>query len=268
MAPLDTVPVQPEDDQAAAGASDLGGTLRVAVEVESDGLNPAANNFSASGYVMVFPVVEPLAYWAADGSWVPYLAESFMKIGDGSSWQVRLREGVRFHDGSELDADDVIATFRAQLVHPILARGLKPSFPAVGAVEKIDDYTVQYNLKAAFARFPSLLTGQVGMVLPSEWTERAVRDRPLNQMPVGTGPFMVESRIQDEETVLVRNPDYWAADMVDIRLDRIKVYPVADIGVAAERLEAGDLDMVVTAQSDAIRSLRDADHVNTMRIPV
>ena len=106
-----------------------GGTLRVAVEAESDGLNPAANNFSASAYVMAMPVIEPLAYWDIDGNWVPYLAESFTKIGDGSSWQVKLREGVRFHDGTELEADDVIATFQAQLANPVLARILRPRIP-------------------------------------------------------------------------------------------------------------------------------------------
>ena len=279
VVPLDTVPEETNDDQASADgrASSEGqtadtlsgrdGTLRVAVEAESDGLNPAANNFSASAYVMVMPVVEPLAYWDADGNWMPYLAESFTKIGDGSSWQVKLREGVRFHDGTELDADDVTATFKAQIAHPILARILKPAFPAVGAVEKIDDRTVQYNPKAAYARFPALLTGQVGMVLPSEWVARARQDRTLNQMPVGTGPFKMEKRIQDEVTVLVRNPDYWAADTVDIHLDRIEIHPMADIGVAAERLEAGSLDLLVTAQSEAIRTLRDADDVSTIENP-
>ena len=270
VAPVDTItdPVEdtdPEesDDTAADAEPRTGGTLRVAVEAESDGLNPAANNFAASAYVMTLPVVEPLAYWDTDGNWTPYLAESFTKIGDGFSWQMKLREGINFHDGTELDADDVIATFKAQLADPIISQGLRPTFSATDAVEKIDDYTVQYTTKSAYARFPSVLTNQLGMVLPSEWVAKARQDSTLDQMPVGTGPFMIESRVQDEKTVLVRNPDYWAADTVDIRLNRIEIYPITDAMIAAERLAADELDLIATTHPEAILTLRDAAGVTT-----
>ena len=260
VAPLGPVVDEPSD---APASPEAGGTLRVAVVGESDGLNPAANNLSASSYTMVLPVLEPLAYWDDNGEWAPYLAESFTKIGDGSLWQMKLREGVRFHDSSELDADDVIATFRAQLSDPVISRVLKPSF-LDDAVEKIDDYTVQYNLKSPIALLPTLLTGQFGMVLPSEWVARASQDRTLNQMPVGTGPFMVENRVHDEVTVLVRNPDYWASDTTDVYLDRIEVYPIPDSVVAARRVDAGDIDMMITTVSEAILIMRDAENVKTI----
>ena len=69
---------------------------------------------------------------------------------------------------------------------------------------------------------------------------------------------MIESRIQDEKTVLVRNPDYWAADTVDTYLDRIEIYPITDPAIAAERVIAGELDLLVTVNTDATLSLREA----------
>ena len=235
-----------------------GGTLRVAVEAEGDGLNPAANNIAAGPLIMTYPVFDPLVWFDPQGNWVPFLAESFTKIGDGTEWQMKLREGIRFHDGTELDADDVVATFNAQLVDPVLSIAFRPGFDPDEPIRKIDEYTVQYKGVRPSARLPIIFSTQFGMVAPSEWLERALQDASLNQMPVGQGPFKIESRVQNEKTVLVRNDDYWAADRLDIRLDRIEVYPITDPVVAAERLIAGDLDLMVTTGADATLALRDA----------
>ena len=266
-APLDTVPPAGDAarDEVPAGLEPrFGGTLRVAVEAETDGLNPTANNFAVSAYVMAFPMFDPLAYWDTSGRWIPYLAESFTKVGDGSAWRMKLREGVRFHDGTALDADDVIATFEAQLADPVVSLAIIHLYEPDEPIVKIDDLTVEYQLTRPFAAFPRQLTNQLGMVLPSEWLDLAYEDPTLNQMPVGQGPFMIESRVQDTKTVLVRNPDYWAADAVDVYLDRIEVYPITDSAIAASRLVAGDLDMMVTDNPDAILVLREAEEVRTV----
>ena len=244
------VPAEPEPQ--------FGGTLRVAVEAEGDNLNPASGSFAVSAYVMAYPMFDPVAYWDTQGRWIPYLAESFTPINGGESWQMKLREGVRFHDGTELDADDVVATYEAQLLDLEVSLAVRPFFPETGAVVKIDDLTVQYNPLAPMSKFPQYVTSQLGMIAPSEWLARALEDPTLNQFPVGTGPFMIESRIQDEATVLVRNPDYWAADITDIYLDRIEVYSITDTVIAAERLAAGDIDLMVTTNADAILTLRDS----------
>ena len=266
-APLDTVPPAGDaarDEVPAGSEPRFGGTLRVAVEAETDGLNPTANNFAVSAYVMAFPMFDPLAYWDTSGRWIPYLAESFTKVGDGSAWRMKLREGVRFHDGTALDADDVIATFEAQLADPVVSLAIIHLYEPDEPIVKIDDLTVEYQLTRPFAAFPRQLTNQLGMVLPSEWLDLAYEDPTLNQMPVGQGPFMIESRVQDTKTVLVRNPDYWAADAVDVYLDRIEVYPITDSAIAASRLVAGDLDMMVTDNPDAILVLREAEEVRTV----
>ena len=271
-APVDTTttttapPPAEDGDEAAPEAPptttvpQFGGTLRVAVEAESDGLNPTANNFAVSAYVMTYPVFDPVAYWDTQGNWIPYLAESFTSIDDGQSWQMKLREGVRFHDGTALDSGDVVATFNAQLADPIVSLAVRPFYPEdlTDAIVRIDDLTVQFNPIDQFAFFPQFITSQLGMIAPSEWLAAAAEDTNLNQYPVGTGPFKIESRVQDERTVLVRNPDYWAADITDIYLDEIHVEPITDTVIAAERLAAGDIDLMVTSNSDAILTLRDS----------
>ena len=268
VAPVDTTttttpPAPSEDGEVIPEAPaepepQFGGTLRVGTEAEADGLNPAANNFAVAAYIMTYPIFDPLTYFDKQGNWVPVLAESWTKIGDGTNWHMKLREGIRFHDGTELDADDVVATFEAQLADPIISLAFKPGFDPDEPYRKIDDYTVEYRGVRPSARLPNYFASQLGMILPSEWLGRALADSPLNQMPVGTGPFMIESRVQDEKTVLVRNPDYWAADTTDIYLDRIEIYPITDTAIAAERLAAGDLDLLITANADATLILREA----------
>ena len=269
VAPVDTTttttaPAPAEDGAEAAPEApaepepQFGGTLRVGVEAEGDSLNPTSGSFAVSAYVMTYPVFDPVAYWDTQGNWIPYLAESFTPIDGGQSWQMKLREGVRFHDGTELDADDVIATYESQLLDLEVSLAVRPFYPETGGVTKVDDLTVQFNPLAPMAYFPQFITSQLGMVAPSEWLARALEDPTLNQFPVGTGPFKIESRVQDERTVLVRNPDYWAADITDIYLDRIEVLPITDTVIAAERLAAGDIDLMVTSNSDAILTLRDS----------
>ncbi len=262
LAPVDTTTTTAP--ASAEPAPQLGGTLRVGIEAESDGLNPAANNFGASAYAMAYPMFDPLAYFDTEGNWVPYLAESFTRNDDGTVWHMKLREGVRFHDGTELDADDVLATINAQLADPVISLVYRNTIDADQFIRKLDQYTLEMRLVNPSARFPPALTSQLGMVLPSEWLERALQDETLNQMPVGQGPFMIESRVQDEKTVLVRNPDYWAADRVDVHLERIEFYPIIDMAVAAERLLAGDLDMVITTNAEATLIMRETGDARTI----
>ena len=227
-----SIAVQGSDTGVEGPADPLpltGGTLRVAVDAEADGLNPAANNFAVSAYVMGYPMFDPLAYFDAEGNWIPYLAESFTSNDDGTVWRMRLRDGVRFHDGTEMTADDVVATISAQLADPVISLVYRNTIDAGDFITKIDDLTVE-----------------------------------MNQKPVGQGPFIISSRVQDVATVLVRNPDYWAADRVPVYVDRIEVYPITDMVIAAERLSVGDLDLVITTNAEATLIMRETAGVSTI----
>jgi peptide/nickel transport system substrate-binding protein len=94
----------------------FGGTLRYAIEADSDGLNPTQNNIAASGYVILNAVFDTLASYDADNNAVADLAESFTPNDDYTQWEVKLREGVLFHDGTPLNAERSSPT-SARCVH-------------------------------------------------------------------------------------------------------------------------------------------------------
>ena len=167
----DVVPTitAPEEEEVAEEEIQRGGILRVAMEADGDGINPVANNFANAASLMGGSIFDPLVAIDENGNWFPYLAESTSPVEGTNSWQITLRQGVTYHDGSEMTADDMIAAFEAQLADPIISLAVAPSFPAENRVEKIDDYTVQYNLLRLSAHFPVNLASQLGLVPPASY---------------------------------------------------------------------------------------------------
>lgn len=236
-----------------------GGTLRYGLEADVDGINPTSSALSAPGLMMANAVFDTLTAFNTEGEAVPYLAESVEPVdGDFSKWQVKLREGITFHDGTPLNIDAVISAFETQRQDPLVGLAVKPFYPETGAVDRIDDYTAQFNLLEPNAYFPNDLTGQLGYVPSPTWVAAALDDPTLNQQPVGTGPFVFDSRSPDSVTRFVRNPDWWGGD---VYLDAVEFVPVPDADTRVDLLKQGDLNALQTSDAGAILSLREDDTV-------
>ncbi len=231
-----------------------GGTLRIGLEAETDGLNPTVNRFAVSALQMGNAVFETIAAWDENGFATPYLAESWDVSDDAMTIQIKLRPGITFHDGVPLNADAVIRNVQAQLADPLISLAVKPALNLDNPIEKVDDLTVQINLAKPNAQFPAALTGQLGMVASPAWLDAAADDPSLNQEPVGTGPFKFDSRQQDQVTRFVRNEDWWQGE---VYLEAVEFYPITDTQIAAQQLIAGDLEGMGTTNTFAIESLRD-----------
>lgn len=258
---IDTDDVVEEPEEEAESGPVVGGTLRIGLEADVDGLNPATSSWSSPGYAMGNAVFDALSRWDADNNAVPYLAESFTPNEDFTSWTMTLREGVTFHDGTPLNADAVIVNFETQLNDPIVGLAVRPFYPETGAVEKIDDLTVQYNLLEPNAYFPAALTSQLGYVASPAWLEAAVADPALNQEPVGTGPFVFDSRSPDSVTRFVRNQDWWGGE---VYLDAVEFLPVTDPDTRTDLLFEGEIDGMQTTNPANIADLLDEESIQNI----
>ena len=238
-----------------------GGTLRYGLEADVDGLNPTQSALSAPGLLMGNAVFDTLAAITPDGRAVPYLAESFTPSADFKSWQVKLRPGITFHDGSPLNADALIVNLEARLASPLVGLTVKPFFPETGATEKIDDLTVQFNLLDANAYFPATVTGQLGMIASPAWLQAASADATLNQQPVGTGPFKFESRSQDSVTTFGRNDDWWGGD---VYLDALEFYPVPDADTRVDLMFGDELEGLQTTDASAVLDLQGDESIQNV----
>ena len=245
---VETIPVV-EDETPVPG-----GTLRYGLEADVDGLNPTTSALSAPGLMMSNAVFDSLAAIDTEGNAVPYLAESFTPSADFKTWTVKLRSGIKFHDGTDLTSAAVVQAFEAQRGDPLVGLAVKPFFPETGATAVIDDLTVTFNLLDANAYFPTTVTGQLGYVPSPTWLDAAAADPTLNQKPVGTGPFKYDSRSEDSVTKFVRNDDWWGGE---VYLDAIEFIPVTDADTRLELLQNGELDALQTTNQGSLADLRD-----------
>lgn len=236
-----------------------GGTLRIGTEAEVNGVNPTTSSLSAPGLWMGITVFDTLTAYTPEGVVVPYLAESLTPSDDLRSWTIKVRDGISFHDGTPVDADALIANFDSAYNHPLVGLAVKPFYPAEDNIEKIDDLTVEYKLLDPDANFPASLTGQLGMVASPTWLAATAEDPALSQEPVGSGPFIFESRSQDQFTRFVRNDDWWGIGVMqdDIWLDAVEFHPLTDTEQRLDQLDGGDLEMFHTTVSGAIPILQD-----------
>ncbi len=253
---VETIAPEEEDSEPVPG-----GTLRYGLEADVDGLNPTTSALSAPGLMMINAVMDTLAAIDTDGNAVPYLAESFTPSADFMSWTVTLRPGIKFHDGTDLTSAAVVRAFETQRADPLVGLAVKPFFPETGATTIVDDLTMTFNLLEPNAYFPHQLTTQLGYVPSPTWLDAALADPTLNQEPVGTGPFIYDSRSEDSVTRFVRNDDWWGGE---VYLDAVEFYPVPDPDLRLELLFNDELDAQQTTDPASIPQLRDDDSIQNV----
>jgi len=245
--------------QGPKGPPKRGGTLRYGLEAETDGLNPTTNRFAVSAYMMAAAVFDPLARFNKDGQVKPYLAESITPNAAFTSWDVKLRPNIKFHDGTPLTSEAIKAGVEAELADPLISIAAKPILAPSNQVEILDDLTARINLSGPITRFPLYLTSQLGMIASPAWLKAAKANPDLNQRPVGTGAFKFQSRTRDQSTRFVRNDQYWNGP---VYLDAIEFVIQADPARRADQLLAGALDVMHTSDPQTIAQLRGQKGIN------
>ena len=268
VAPTDTeAPVVSEgqiDEETVDPVGDpvAGGTLRYGVRSDPDGLNPTSSALDPAGLMMSHAVFDTVAAYDTDDEPVPFLAESIEAVdGDLTKWQVKVREGVTFHDGTPLDAAALQVNFEAAKADGLVGLAVRPFHPEEGATEIIDELTLQYNLLEPSATFPAKLASQVGLVASPAWLAAAAEDPTLNQQPVGTGPFKFESRSADSVTRFVRNDDWWGGE---VYLDAVEFVVVTDTETRTDLLFSGDLQAMHTLSPTSVDELTNADGIQNI----
>jgi peptide/nickel transport system substrate-binding protein len=242
---------------AAAGAS----LLKVGLAMPHGAIDPVLMNDSAS-YQLVFQVAEFLCVTQPDLTLKPVLAESWSHDRDGSVWTFKLRRGVRFHDGRELRAKDVVATFE-RLCDPGGASNALSVFRGLlskGGTRRVDDYTVAFHLDAPNGNFPYAVSidNYNAAILPADYRGGYERDFP------GTGPYRLESYRPRQGAMLVRNADYWGAKALTERVE-LKFY--ADIEPRLLALQTGEVDLLDSIPVIMSPAVRAASDLMLIRVP-
>ena len=245
----------PATDATRASNPSHGGAIVYDLEADPTGLDPTRNAWDPSSLHVAEAIFDTWAAFDAGGGVRPYLAERIDHDADFTHWSVRIRSGVSFHDGTRLDADAGMRMTNA--LRASLVTGQAATY--ITAVDKVDDLTVRLTMKAPWASFPALLTGQGGYVIaPAQLDDP---EGPLH--PIGTGPFQLVSWDRDAHVLtLRRNPVYWRAGLP--YLDGVTFHAETDPLTRINRLQARAADVSTASFPADVRRLEasaDAAHL-------
>ena len=212
------------------------GTLYVALEAEPPELDPNLSSAYVDRQVMA-SLYDKLVDIDQDGEIVPMLAKSYDVSDDGTVYTFELREGIKFHDGTEFNAEAVKVNLdRYQEEDSVRSTEVEP----IESVEVVDPMTVRVTLSEPFAPFLAVLTDRAGIMASPKAIK--VSGGRISKDPVGTGPFEFVERVRGDHITVKKNPDYWREGLP--KLDKIIYRGIEDENVQYQNLQSGELDLI------------------------
>lgn len=179
-----------------------GGEITVGIAQDLDDSLDPHQTVAAGTREVLFNIFEGLVKPNSDGEMIPAVAEKYTLSEDGTTYTFTLREGVKFHNGQTVTAEDVVYSInRCAAVPEGQEKPLVAAFSAVKSVEALDEKTVAVTIAQRDLEFISYMTAAI---IPAGYADQATA-------PVGTGPFRFVSRTPQENFIMERFEDYWGA---------------------------------------------------------
>jgi peptide/nickel transport system substrate-binding protein len=238
---------------------------------DSVGLDPALETDGES-FKVCDNIYETLVTFKPENTEVvPGLAESWTVSGDRKTYTFKLRKGVKFHDGTEFQANDVVFSLARQFKADHPYHNVEGAYQywnsmsmseIVNDVRSIDDYTVAIDLKRPNAPFLSNLAMNFCAIVSPEAVEKHGTDYPRH--PVGTGPFRFVQWIKDDRVVLERNGDYWGPKP---ELERLIFKSIPENMARLIALRKGEIDGMDNLVPDFIADIQEQSDLELLSQP-
>ncbi len=243
-----------------AGTPTPGGRVIYGLEAETlDGWCLPEAQLAIGGIMVAQSIYDTLTRPNAEGVIEPWLAESVEPNEDSTVWTITLREGVTFHDGTDLTAEVVKNNLDAY-------RGSYPArtplltvfvFEPIQSVDVIDPLTVQVTMKQPWVSFDATLygSGRFGMMAQAQLDDTTSCAENL----IGTGPFTFVDWVPNQKFNAEKNPDYWASDAAGNQLpylDEIEFRPIVEVDQRQNALESGEINAMHTSDPKVVEDLR------------
>lgn len=249
------------DVGSSTGDVKEGGTLTMALSAEPDFLDPTLAGSFYSRYVFN-AMCEKLYDVNADTEVVPQLAASMPQVSDGGKTvTIKVRQGVKFADGTDLDAASVKTSLERDLDNPQSARVTE--LGPITSIDAPDASTVVVHLKTPFAPLTAALADRAGMVMSPTQLDK-MGDKFGND-PVCVGPFKFSQRVPQNSITLVKDPNYYDADQV--HLDKIVYRIITDSAIRAANLKSGDVQVADTVGTDDVSSIKSDSSLQLLESP-
>ena len=238
-----------------------GGRVVYGLEAESaDGFCLPEAQLAISGIMVARTIYDTLTVPNGDGTYAPWLAESVEPNADHTQWTITIRDGVKFHDGTDLTAEVVknnLDAYRGQYP-PRAPQLFLLVFSPITAVEVTDPSTVTVTLNQPWVDFDGYLfsSGRLGIMAQSQLDDAQSCADNL----VGTGPFRFVDWVPNQVFRAEKNPDYWATDAEGNQLpylDEIELRPIVEGTQRVNALQSGEINALHASAPPDIATLRD-----------
>ena len=224
-------------------------TLRIGLAEDPDVLDPSMAR-TYVGRIVFSALCDKLFDIDEKLNIVPQLALSHETSTDGKEVTIKLRPGVKFHDGEPLDAE--AAKFSLDRHLTMQGSFRKPELAALDHVDVVDPLTIKLVLKTPFSPLIAQLTDRAGMMVSPKAAKEA--GDKFGQHPVCAGPYKFVERVQQDRMVFEKFADYWNKDNVFI--DRVVFLPIVDATVRLANLKSGGLDLIERVLATDIKDVR------------
>lgn len=211
--------------------------LKIGLAEDPDMLDPGQSR-SLVGRIVYTAMCDKLVDISPKLEITPQLATEWAWSEEGKVLTLKLRAGVKFHDGTPLDAEAVVATIQRNMTMTESRR--KSELSSVAEVQATGPLEVKFTLKAPDATLLAQLSDRAGMIV----SPKAAKELGANfgNHPVCAGPFKFVERVQQDRIVLEKFADYWDKD--HILIDKVTYLPIVDTTVRLANLRAGDIDLI------------------------
>ena len=229
---------------------------KVVIGVEADASNPwmpAEMVCDISCHQMARSVYDPLVLPVDGNGWAPYLAESLTPNADYTTWTIKVRPGITFHDGTPLDGA-AVADNMTRFKSGFLTGAYMSNVDSI-TVSPTDPLAAELKMKSPWVTFPAgLAVSQVAYIASPTWMKAADADPTLKLKPVGTGPFIIEDYKPNEYFKAKKNPTYWNQPYP--YLDEIEFQPIPDALNRRDALKTGAIDLLHSDNGEVIDGFR------------
>ncbi len=208
-----------------------GGEITIGIAQDLDDSLDPHQTVAAGTREVLFNIFEGLVKPNSDGEMIPAVAEKYTLSEDGTTYTFTLREGVKFHNGQTVTAEDVVYSINRYAAVPEgQEKPLVAAFSAVKSVEALDEKTVAVTIAQRDLEFISYMTAAI---IPADYENQ-------DTAPVGTGPFRFVSRTPQQDFVMERFEDYWGAPAW---LDKVTYKICENADALVMNLNGGSIDL-------------------------
>ena len=242
--------------------ANVGGTVTVGVSQTFIDMDPRVSNSAYDAYVMDSVFDDLVALDPETLAPIPFIAKSWEVAKDGSSTTFFLNEGIKFHNGEDLTAEDVAYTFN-WIIDPASGSPNASEYEWMREAVVIDEYTVTIFNKPDWTPYCPGIVSESAAIVPKDTCEE-MGPEAFNLNPVGSGPYKFVEWLTSDHITLERNEDYW---LVYPNLDKIIFRPIPNLATMMLELEAGGIDIVDNVPAQDVGRFQADPNVVVQQLP-